>query len=141
MDQYKDLQYYWIICNKQEKTTQTHGRKVRIHWKPLLWYVKGKIDQRVSLIDDLIESKMPDKSTHVWAQSPVEAEYMIQKLTFLEDETVLDCYMGDGTTGTACIRHRRQFIGIEIDEEKFENASLRIKQSLVDFIKNKPNKK
>lgn len=42
--------------------------------------------------------------------------------------TVLDPYMGSGTTGIACIRTGRKFIGIEKDATHFENALDRIKK-------------
>lgn len=43
-----------------------------------------------------------------------------------ENDTVLDCFMGSGTTGVACKRQDRNFIGIEIDEKYFEIAKKRI---------------
>ena len=42
--------------------------------------------------------------------------------------TVLDPFMGSGTTGIACIRTGRKFIGIEKDATHFENALNRIKK-------------
>ena len=43
--------------------------------------------------------------------------------------TVLDTHMGAGTTGVACIRNGRKFIGIEIDPAAFDIACQRIKQA------------
>lgn len=43
-----------------------------------------------------------------------------------ENDTVLDCFMGSGTTGVACKNLNRNFIGIEIDKEYFEIAKNRI---------------
>lgn len=43
-----------------------------------------------------------------------------------ENDTVLDCFMGSGTTGVACKDLNRNFIGIEIDKEYFEIAKNRI---------------
>ena len=39
--------------------------------------------------------------------------------------TVLDPFMGSGTTGRACIRTNRNFIGIEMDEKYFNIAKSR----------------
>ena len=39
---------------------------------------------------------------------------------------VLDPYMGSGTTGIACIRTGRRFIGIEIDEQHYQTARRRL---------------
>ena len=47
-----------------------------------------------------------------------------------EGATVLDPYMGSGTTGIACIRTGRKFIGIERDPKHFETAVQRIRAEL-----------
>jgi site-specific DNA-methyltransferase (adenine-specific) len=44
--------------------------------------------------------------------------------------TVLDPYMGSGTTGIACIRTGRKFIGIEIDAGHFATARARLENEL-----------
>ena len=41
--------------------------------------------------------------------------------------TVLDCFMGSGSTGVACVNTGRKFIGIELDEHYFNVAEQRIK--------------
>ena len=43
--------------------------------------------------------------------------------------TVLDPYMGSGTTGVACVKTGRRFIGIEIDPGYFEIAVKRISEA------------
>jgi DNA modification methylase len=43
-----------------------------------------------------------------------------------EGDTVLDPFMGSGTTGVACVNNGRDFIGIELDPEYFEIAKNRI---------------
>jgi len=40
--------------------------------------------------------------------------------------TILDPFMGSGTTGVACVQTGRRFIGIEISEEYFDSAVKRI---------------
>jgi site-specific DNA-methyltransferase (adenine-specific) len=59
-------------------------------------------------------------------QKPVALmEYLIKTYTN-ETETVLDFTMGSGTTGVACIRNNRKFIGIEMDKVYFDNAHIRL---------------
>jgi site-specific DNA-methyltransferase (adenine-specific) len=59
-------------------------------------------------------------------QKPVALmEYLIKTYTN-EGETVLDFTMGSGTTGVACKRTNRKFIGIEKDDKYFEIAKNRI---------------
>ena len=43
-----------------------------------------------------------------------------------EGDTILDCFMGSGTTGVACKELNRNFIGIEIDKQYFKIAEDRI---------------
>lgn len=43
-----------------------------------------------------------------------------------EGDTILDCFMGSGTTGVACKETNRNFIGIEIDKDYFKIAQNRI---------------
>jgi DNA modification methylase len=69
-------------------------------------------------------------------QKPVEImEYLIQTYT-KPGETVLDPTMGSGTTGVACRRLGRKFIGIEKDPKYFEIAKERIEaaQAQMDFL-------
>jgi len=60
-------------------------------------------------------------------------EYLTKTYTN-EGETVLDIAMGSGTTGAACKRLKRNFIGIEIDDTFFNIAQTRInnEQSPID---------
>ena len=46
-----------------------------------------------------------------------------------EGNTILDCFMGSGTTGVACVKTNRNFIGIEIDNGYFEIAKKRIEEA------------
>lgn len=43
-----------------------------------------------------------------------------------ENDTVLDPFMGSGTTGIACIKTNRKFIGIELEKRYFDIAKERI---------------
>lgn len=44
-----------------------------------------------------------------------------------EGETVLDCFMGGGTTARACKMHNRNFIGYEINKDFYEEAKKSLK--------------
>lgn len=50
----------------------------------------------------------------------------IVKLHTKQNDTVLDAFMGSGTTGVVCKRLNRNFIGIELDKNYFEIAKKRI---------------
>tara|TARA_B100001287_G_C22562822_1_gene472295 strand:- start:4 stop:855 length:852 start_codon:yes stop_codon:yes gene_type:complete len=67
-----------------------------------------------------------DKNTIHPTQKPIALmEYLIRTYTD-ENDTVLDNCMGSGTTGVACINTNRNFIGIELNENYFNEASNRI---------------
>lgn len=65
-------------------------------------------------------------------QKPVSLlEYLI--MTYTNDgETVLDCCMGSGSTGVACVNTGRNFIGIEIEEKYFNISDNRIREAFID---------
>lgn len=61
-------------------------------------------------------------------QKPVELlEYLIKTYTN-EGMTVLDNCMGSGSTGIACLKQNREFIGIEKDPVYFKTAEERIQK-------------
>lgn len=62
-------------------------------------------------------------------QKPVALyEYLIQTYTN-EGDTVMDFCMGSGTTGVACVKLNRNFIGMEINPTYFEIAKRRIEEA------------
>jgi site-specific DNA-methyltransferase (adenine-specific) len=64
-------------------------------------------------------------------QKPVALMEHFIKTYSNEDEWVLDICMGSGTTGVACKRSRRKFVGIEKDQEYFTGAKRRIEETPV----------
>ena len=52
-------------------------------------------------------------------------EYLIKTYTN-ENEIVLDNTMGSGTTGLACLKTNRQFIGIEKEKQYYDVAVRRL---------------
>jgi site-specific DNA-methyltransferase (adenine-specific) len=74
---------------------------------------------------DVISFASVQKGKHP-TQKPVDLmEYLIKTYT-KENDVVLDNCMGSGTTGVACINTKRNFIGIEQDQEYFDIAKTRI---------------
>ena len=60
------------------------------------------------------------------AQKPLNVIRDLISLATGPGDTILDPFMGSGTTGVACVQTGRNFIGIEIDEGDFEIAKKRI---------------
>ena len=63
-------------------------------------------------------------------EKPVGLIATIVKTVAAVDGVVLDPFMGSGTTGVACVREGRRFIGIEIDPGYFDIACERIRKEM-----------
>ncbi len=75
---------------------------------------------------------------HPAAKPPELIAGLIEQMTDPGD-TILDPFMGSGSTGVACVRTGRNFIGMEIDPAYYATAQRRIadeqaKTSLLDMI-------
>jgi DNA modification methylase len=68
------------------------------------------------------------RNTHPTVKSIKLCEYLVKLIT-PPNGTVLDCFMGSGTTGIACANLNVNFIGIEKEKEYFEIAKARIEEA------------
>lgn len=76
-------------------------------------------------------TERPEKCGH-HCPKPVGAwTWLVEKVS-LDNETVIDPFMGSGTGGVSCVLLGRKFIGIEINDEYFEIAVERIERALRD---------
>ena len=71
----------------------------------------------------------PNKSSYGVTSHPTEKpvtliKHLLEIHTNPKD-TVLDCFMGSGSTGVACLETNRNFIGIELDKDYYEIAKQR----------------
>jgi site-specific DNA-methyltransferase (adenine-specific) len=57
------------------------------------------------------------------AKFPIELPRRVIKLLTAPGETVLDCFMGSGTTALAAIQEGRNYIGIELNKQYVASAS------------------
>lgn len=74
---------------------------------------------------EITEDRNPDGKREHPTQKPVRV--MLWTLDFIPDaHTILDPFMGSGTTGVACANLGRSFIGIKIEPKYFEIACERI---------------
>jgi len=66
------------------------------------------------------------RSNHHPCVKPISVMSWLIRLVSKEGDTVLDPFMGSGTTGVACKKLDRNFIGIELSSEYYEIAEKRI---------------
>jgi len=122
----KHLRYWWIIALVHNHgARRLYGKFVFVHWKPIIWFVKGGRYNN-EMVDDLIKGDKPAKEYHEWAQGLQEAYYYIKNLTE-PGELVVDPFAGSGTTLIAASKLGRQAIGFEIDYDRVLSAIKRIK--------------
>lgn len=81
--------------------------------------LKSNYTYTKNVISTSVNSNMPKEHKAVMKQEV--SDWFINNFT-MENDIVLDCFMGLGTTGKSCLKNNRSFIGIEINENYFNIA-------------------
>ena len=111
----------WLIC--WYKGSPGHRSFVGFNdWEPLLVYGKNK---GVHMHDHFTCTPENIKNGHPCPKPIGWAKYLISRTSF-DKQSIVDPFMGSGTTGVACAQMGRKFIGIEIDQKYFDIACRRI---------------
>lgn len=63
------------------------------------------------------------------AEKPLELMKWLVTNSTNPGDTIIDPFMGSGTTGVACVQTGRNFVGIELDKGYFDIAQKRIEQA------------
>ena len=110
----------WLIWDKQNGSTDFADCE-------MAWTNLDKAVRRIYWRWNGMIRKGDDVREHP-TQKPVGV--MRWCLTHIPDAaTILDPFMGSGTTGVACVKEGRKFIGIELDPEYFDIACKRIREA------------
>lgn len=147
----------YVFCNKAQVLDYIDFFCVqnRCSWDMLIWYKpnapplyngKYKVDKEYCLYfrrGGYCQPKSYQDAQTVWIENtniadkalynhptikPLELIEKLVRNSSREGETVLDPFMGSGTTGVACKKYNRNFIGCEIVPQYFETAKKRIEQ-------------
>ncbi len=121
-------------------TTGQFGKLGYTQWMPVLFYgddVKGFGNvEGVVTKSDLYQISggggvgfARDENIDHPCPKPLNIMNWAIKRFSLSGETILDPFMGSGTTGVACVKLGRKFIGIELDEKYFDIACKRIEEA------------
>ena len=79
----------YIHIKLQNKFARDYDKGIVRKQKDMIWFYKGPNRRKTGeLLEDLIESKTPEKALHDWQQSPIEADKIISRLT-VENQLVL----------------------------------------------------
>lgn len=74
---------------------------------------------------------------HLTSHPTEKPEVLIERILLLGSkpgDTILDPFMGSGTTGSVAKKMGRHFIGIEISDEYFEIATKRINSTTKELV-------
>ena len=93
-------EYIYVLCKSKDSKLHNENKLTSV------WKVK-KTPRKVSGHPATFDYKIP---------------YECILASTNENDIVLDCYMGTGATGLACLNTNRNFIGIELDDEYFNLA-------------------
>lgn len=69
-------------------------------------------------------------------QKPIDILERIIRVSSNEGATVLDPFLGSGSTGVACANTGRKFIGMELDDNYFKIAESRINEAFFNAKNN-----
>jgi site-specific DNA-methyltransferase (adenine-specific) len=76
-----------------------------------------------------VKGNSKEKTNHP-CPMPIALADRIIKTSSKEEDVVLDCFMGSGTTAISCLRNNRKFIGIELSKDYCKVANERIQREL-----------
>lgn len=110
----------WLGVDKEYNMNElapNSGNAAR-YFKSIIYQTKASKSERNEDINNFHPTVKPVKLM----------EYLIEMVT-PENGTVLDPFMGSGTTGLAAKNLNRKFIGIELEEDYFELAKSRINKT------------
>ena len=101
-----------------------------VGWQPIFYYGKDPVlqDGMGRASNSFYATDSAEKNGHP-CPKPIGQWTKLLKRVSREKETILDPFMGSGTTGVACAKLGRKFIGIEIDEGYFNIACDRIRKA------------
>ena len=92
------------------------------------WVFNRKSDKYDSNVLETSVVSGKEKTKHT-TQKPINIMNELVCRHSNEGDVVLDCFLGSGSTGVACVNTNRKFIGIELDPDYFKIAENRINQA------------
>ena len=118
-----------IRLEKSNPMPRNRDRRYITDYECAVWFVKPKAKWVFNRQSDTYERpkfvSSIEKGLHP-TQKPVALMEWLIKIHSNKGDTILDPFMGSGTTGLACKNLGRKFIGIEQDEKYFKIAQERI---------------
>lgn len=121
------MTYHWTVAylTPGGQAVQVWPRRVNTFWKPVLWYVKG--EYAGEWVGDVTRSAVNDndKRHHDWGQSESGMADLIERFTKPGD-TILDPFVGGGTTAVVAVGMARYVVAADIDQQKLSITAGRL---------------
>ena len=123
---YKDCRLF-ASCNN----FSIMGRGMPYAWSPIVFKIKNKdsftgIGRNWFICNTANMENTPKRIGH---PSPKPIDNLVYILEMFSSKTILDPFIGSGSTAIACLKTNRDFIGFELNNEYFEKAQIRIKKA------------
>ena len=134
LNTFTDVGFHFIKSLIWNKGNKIMGQYYMSQYEYILFFRKGK-GKKINNCGTSDILSIPNKKTKDKdgknihdTEKPIELMEVLVNNSSQENELVLDPFMGVGSTGLACIKNNRNFIGIEIDENYFNIAKERIEE-------------
>lgn len=126
-------QPYWIICWHKPAAVSFNKFQGYNAWEPIFVYGKNteRIGQDYLKINTLNFKKGPERE-HPCPKVPELINWLVIHFSN-EGDTILDPFLGSGTTARACKDLGRKCIGIEISQKYCDIAVKRLGQEVMNF--------
>jgi len=121
----------WVCCwYREASNSRSTLRGGFNHWSPVLVYGRPKFPVDSKKLH-AIQHSYPRGFPHP-SPKPVALMEWLCSCCVEDVSTILDPFMGSGTTGVACVKTGRKFIGIELDKGYFDIAVKRIEKAIAE---------
>jgi DNA modification methylase len=128
---YKNFSPIWRVCwyKGASATRSPIGFK---DWETTFIFGKApkQLHDYFTAHANMVRKQIPD---HPCPKPLAWAEWFVEKFSH-EGDTILDPFMGSGTTGVACVKLGRNFIGIEKERGYYELAQKRIQEAQQQMV-------
>lgn len=118
----------WVSCWYRTAAQSRNIMGGFNHWTPIVVYGKPKF-----VVDTFYSNGMVTAHANKGIEHPSPKDVGLMRWMVINctnpGDTVLDPFMGSGTTGVACVQTGRNFIGIEKEPEYYAIGEKRIKQA------------
>ena len=132
LNTFTDIGFHFIKSLIWNKGNKIMGQYYMSQYEYILFFRKGK-GKKINNCGTSDILSIPNKKTKDKGgknihdtEKPIELMEVLVNNSSQENELVLDPFMGVGSTGVACLNTKRNFIGIEIDENYFNIAKSRL---------------